>query len=814
MAIEFSCSFCTATHLNGKREEKEGKGDGEEEEEPLLAKEQAKETFFSSTFSLSLSPALRCLECQACHHRHCHHQGSFFHPPTTAPCPCPSPSSSTYSSLLTSYSCLHKEISSRSVNNDDDNNNNTNNNTNNSSVSNSNSNSNYCIKYKENGNGGGNKNHRRSPRSGCGGQIARDRVKNDHKYKRIYDPAIIQPIIWTVKHLLNFILFLLLSQCQLSYFPYRMSTNDHCGRSGQCDHCDHCSTLCYTGNDLSNDIANGHFCQLKEEKNDSSSIKYLAFTSATTAAATTTATATSNSSSNRSNSQCPCPSGGVQHSPPPVHSGGQVSTSHYKQSNWPMNSIVDFSSLTFIPLALLLLSVAAILASLLASLLASFLASLCLIPPPTTGTIALADADDANKGRQVASSPSDINKIGFIATASKCNLFIALLLTVLLPASSLFIILIAIAIAIVIVIVIVIAIVLLSAITLLLMLTSLVSLSRLMNGSRSIQSRSTPLTLRPHLGKSMDPLPPLWLLLSLLTETSCKRSASVTLTGPKAGHRTGGQLIAVASVILIVFSSSVGGELTPPSKAIMDPRVITYPGDLNLALFVDGHESMNPSSRSGKAAEEDIRPLPVPFGPQGSQGTSMPLECSSKINSDGVLKAMSAIWAAHQVNIRRSRSKDSEAIKIGVSVFDACSSPIVIQRQSVRMISSSLFASPSSASLSNGKLCQGSSGKAVQPTIFGMAMVLFSSSLLHLLPSYGSSIAYPASCIISQVLTFAFFTFLITPLTLYSPILLHPSPAASLYFSLLLHPRNISLFTLHTVCNWQYFFATCNIWQL
>lgn len=234
------------------------------------------------------------------------------------------------------------------------------------------------------------------------------------------------------------------------------------------------------------------------------------------------------------------------------------------------------------------------------------------------------------------------------------------------------------------------------------------------------------------------------------------------------------QLISVTWIVVMLATlTRVHADDDLNKIGIIDPRVITYPGDLNFALFVDGHESIDRKSvkRNGRSfvdSVNDVRSLPTPStGSTGTSSTSSsssssssstsssssPLECSGKINSDGVLKAMSAIWAAHQVNIRRSRSKTSDSIKIGVSLFDSCSSPIVIQRQSVRMISSSLF-SPS-PSLSNGKLCQASSGKTVQPIIFGMSSCVHLSFLLRYLFFLSS---LPLRPIIAQITRF-FFSF-------------------------------------------------------
>lgn len=116
---------------------------------------------------------------------------------------------------------------------------------------------------------------------------------------------------------------------------------------------------------------------------------------------------------------------------------------------------------------------------------------------------------------------------------------------------------------------------------------------------------------------------------------------------------------------------------------------------------------------------------------------------------------MAAIWAAHQVNIRRGKG---ERLKIGVSgesgershlflvlimhfcylllvssVYDSCSSAQVIQRQSVRLVASSIF-SPASSSptttpsssphhanhlLPSLKNCRDTATSKAQPLIFG-----------------------------------------------------------------------------------------------
>lgn len=168
-------------------------------------------------------------------------------------------------------------------------------------------------------------------------------------------------------------------------------------------------------------------------------------------------------------------------------------------------------------------------------------------------------------------------------------------------------------------------------------------------------------------------------------------------------------------------------DLTPTSnEATIDPRVITYPGDLNFALIIDGHENIVPRTFSSPVppltsafTSVNINSSSAPSSPTG------PLECSSKINSDGVLKGMSAIWAAHQVNIRKGRGDNS--LRIGVSVYDSCSSHQVIQRQTLRLLSSSLFnantspvsssASSSSANVLSIKNCR--ENLKAQPIIFG-----------------------------------------------------------------------------------------------
>lgn len=635
MAIQFHCSFCTATHL----------------------KEENDCSFF----------LLGCLECQACHHHHCHHQESFFHPPTFSP----------VSSLLTSHSSFYKvveeeeakEVASsyfplRNTNNDNNNNNSS--------------------------------------------QIARNTVNNDHMYNKEYDLAIIQPIIWTEKHLLN--LLFLLFRCQLSYYLYRIQRKSH-------DHFNNNNNDYYLYLNNKN-IFNSDIDNRKVEKrrlNNNMSMKYTTFTSYYY----------------------------KLQSPPisSVFSTGQVSTSYNysNKSNWPMNSIVDFSSLTFIPLKVVI--IITIFTTTVAVVGNSRKTFISLIPqgvkPPTTksnnkltelnlSTVTITTTastivhyDDQNlKKEEEASLRSNIKQmLPYSIRSSKCNVTStttdATEVNQLFTLQNLFFIL----------------------KSIIFIVTYSVSYSWIINNNNYSCYKNVikEKEKQSSNGNKMSGK-------NQFTKNKSMKLSSLS----KLIRRT------FTLLMLIIFTTTVKGDSVNNhkelNKLIMDPRVITYPGDLNFALFVDGHESIHSSSRNGKVTADessDIRPLQVPFGGTSQGTTSMPLECSSKINSDGVLKAMSAIWAAHQVNIRRSRSKDSDAIKIGVSVFDACSSPIVIQRQSVRMISSSLFASPSSgtgtASLSNGKLCQASSGKAVQPTIFGMSIHPFAFSTNFFAPSHPSS---------------------------------------------------------------------------
>lgn len=186
-------------------------------------------------------------------------------------------------------------------------------------------------------------------------------------------------------------------------------------------------------------------------------------------------------------------------------------------------------------------------------------------------------------------------------------------------------------------------------------------------------------------------------------------------------------------VLIIAVSVCSCLQTSVPKEATLDPRVITYPGDLNFALIIDGHESMvhrTTSSTPTVPASQSFSSLNVNSSSALPSPTG-PLECSSKINSDGVLKGMSAIWAAHQVNIRKG--KGDQSLRIGVSVYDSCSSPQVVQRQALRLLASSLFnanASPVSSSPSAGNVLSIKSCREnlkAQPIIFGKFLLHFLS---------------------------------------------------------------------------------------
>lgn len=176
---------------------------------------------------------------------------------------------------------------------------------------------------------------------------------------------------------------------------------------------------------------------------------------------------------------------------------------------------------------------------------------------------------------------------------------------------------------------------------------------------------------------------------------------------------------------LISFSSCL--QTSVPKEATIDPRVITYPGDLNFALIIDGHESMVQKTSSPTV------PPSSSFSSLNVNQTAWPLECSSKINSDGVLKGMSAIWAAHQVNIRKGRGDNS--LRIGVSVYDACSSRQVIQRQTLRLLASSLFNANTSPVSSSSSTSAGNvlSIKSCRENLKGQPIIFGKYRFLHFL---------------------------------------------------------------------------------
>lgn len=222
-----------------------------------------------------------------------------------------------------------------------------------------------------------------------------------------------------------------------------------------------------------------------------------------------------------------------------------------------------------------------------------------------------------------------------------------------------------------------------------------------------------------------------------------RRTISRTSLLPKMNHLLTILILLLISPHQFMVSSDQSTPNDLPSKSTSDPRVITYPGDLNIALIIDAHENINSINQKGstsgplgKSSTSYHMPLSmsfssVNFNTSSAPSSTGPQDCSSKINSDGVLKGMAAIWAAHQVNIRKGKGDNS--IKIGVSVYDSCSSSQVIQRQSVRLLASSIFhpsittayASPSGGGSGGGnnillplKACSREALK-LQPIIFG-----------------------------------------------------------------------------------------------
>ena len=88
-------------------------------------------------------------------------------------------------------------------------------------------------------------------------------------------------------------------------------------------------------------------------------------------------------------------------------------------------------------------------------------------------------------------------------------------------------------------------------------------------------------------------------------------------------------------------------------EVTVDPRIITYPGDVSLGLFVNSH---------------------LPYLNR----------CSDKFNLDAIENAMAAIWTVHQINLQSRSVRD---FRIGVYLYDTCSLKDVAFRQTVRLLS-------------------------------------------------------------------------------------------------------------------------------
>lgn len=104
--------------------------------------------------------------------------------------------------------------------------------------------------------------------------------------------------------------------------------------------------------------------------------------------------------------------------------------------------------------------------------------------------------------------------------------------------------------------------------------------------------------------------------------------------------------------LLITVMVCLVVHLAPSSCAVQDPRLIVYPGDVNIALIVNSHKSSKPGI------------------------------CSDSINLDQLRATMTALWSIHQINANRANN----SIRLGLYVYDTCSDVEISERQVVRLL--------------------------------------------------------------------------------------------------------------------------------
>lgn len=122
------------------------------------------------------------------------------------------------------------------------------------------------------------------------------------------------------------------------------------------------------------------------------------------------------------------------------------------------------------------------------------------------------------------------------------------------------------------------------------------------------------------------------------------------------GSRASAPLRFLSLLFLAAGPSLVSSTQSPPRST--DPKFITYPGDIHFALII------NPASNNPELNNNE------------------PTACE-QVNADGVYNGMAAIWAAHQVNLKKGHPNQ---LKIGVYMYDGCRNADVTQRQNVRVL--------------------------------------------------------------------------------------------------------------------------------
>ncbi|XP_074594406.1 uncharacterized protein LOC141849823 [Brevipalpus obovatus] len=147
--------------------------------------------------------------------------------------------------------------------------------------------------------------------------------------------------------------------------------------------------------------------------------------------------------------------------------------------------------------------------------------------------------------------------------------------------------------------------------------------------------------------KYYDKLAPNWMNINPLSRTLLLRSTTTTTSTLTTLLLT--LFLCLVTNLWIVSCSSINGP--------RDPRLIVYPGDVNVALIVSTHKSSKPGS------------------------------CSDQVNLDQIRGAMTALWSVHQINQARVNSSTSTyGPRLGINIYDTCSDPEIAERQIIRLL--------------------------------------------------------------------------------------------------------------------------------